>query len=515
MTKISSEAVECFSRLFKGYENAHGQYIISKKDADGKLTGQAKTIMNEATQEDYRLHLDGKVGIGIVPLLKNNKCYFGAIDIDIKGETKLTEDHFILEARIRALKLPLLLCSSKSNGVHLYFFGSEAISARLVQAKLTEWAAILGYAGCEVFPKQITRIKETDCGNWINLPFFGSERKAIHSGKQLATDAAFSVAGQLQFSNIELRDFDLDISTDFEDGPPCLQQLATIGIKEGGRNGALFNMAVYFKSKHPDTWPEVLSSYNSENFNPPLPSEEVKETIRSATSKEYNYTCKQAPIVSHCNRKLCKTRPHGVSGGKDSSPKLPIKSITKYVAGDSVRYGANTGDVMIEFSEDEFFSIDSHRKKFAAYMSFCLSAVKQIDFYKQIDELLKGCETVIDPEDASETGTLINAFESWFKRQYGAVNVDDMVKLKWWLEEATDTIYFTKEALDRYLSRHKDIKKYEPHKMFRTLKAKFGIEGDTLKIKGERDRVWKMKNFNAIDETPLEVPKNIQLKDIM
>ncbi len=515
MTQISSDEVTSFSRLFKGYENAHGQYIISTKDADGKVIGAAKTIMEEASETDYQQHLEGKIGIGIVPLLKNNKCNFGAIDIDIKGETKLTEDHFILEARVRALKLPLLLCRSKSDGVHLYFFGREAISARLVQSRLAEWAALLGYGGCEVFPKQITRLKETDCGNWINLPLFGAERAAIHEGKQLNTKDALSAAEQLRLSSSELRSFELELSEDFSDGPPCLQQLATIGFQEGSRNNAMFNVAVYFKSKTPENWQDSLKAYNSEKVDPSLPSDEIQEVVKSALRKEYNYTCKQAPIVSHCNRTLCKTRPHGVSGGRESSPKLPIVSITKYVAGDSVRYGINTGEVMIEFSEDEFFSIDAYRKKFAAHMSFCLSAVKQMDFYKQIDELLKNCETVIDPEDASETGTLINAFESWFKGQYGAVNVDDMVKLKWWHEEETGYIYFMKEALDRYLSRHKDIKKYEPHKMFRLLKKKFGIEGDRLAIKGERERVWKMKNFNNVDETPLDVPKNIQAREVM
>src|ERR1019366_3483848 len=120
MTQIPSDLIERFSRLFKGYENAYGIYEISEEDADGKKTGQAKTIPRGATLEDYRLHLSGKTGIGIVPLLKEDKCWFGAIDLDIKGDVKLIEDHFVLEARIRALKLPLLLCKSKSNGAHLY-----------------------------------------------------------------------------------------------------------------------------------------------------------------------------------------------------------------------------------------------------------------------------------------------------------------------------------------------------------------------------------------------------------
>lgn len=516
MTPIQSDEVEHFSRLFQGYEHAYGKYEINHKDGDGKLTGQARTIPNPATIENYHLHLEGKIGIGIIPLLKDEKCWFGAIDLDIKGDTKLREDHFILEARIKALKLPLLLCKSKSNGAHLYLFGSEPISSRLMQSRLAEFAALLGYGGCEVFPKQVTRLKETDYGNWINLPYFGEDRWAIVNGKQTDRRGFIGAAHQISISEAGLRAFKVELSSEFTDGPPCLQQLCTVGFHEGGRNNALFNVAVYYKKKDPDNWQDPTRQFNSDNFDPPLPESEVHETLKSASKKDYNFTCKQHPIVNHCNKKLCKTRAYGVATGKEEiDSKLPIQSLTQYIAGDSCRYGVNTGEVMIEFSEEEFFSIDAHRKKLAATLRICIPAVKQDSFFKQIQDLLGHCEVVIDPDDASESGVLLDAFEAWFSDRGSAANVDDMVKGNWWQDPETEVVYFRHDALIHYLGRHKDIKKVEKHKTFRLLKKHFGVEEDRLLINGERKRVWKMENYEIKKQEALPTIGGIQQKDVL
>ena len=45
----------------------------------------------------------------------------------------------------------------------------------------------------------------------------------------------------------------------FEEGPPCLNKLATTGFGEGSRNNALFNIAVYYKQSKPDSWEDEIS----------------------------------------------------------------------------------------------------------------------------------------------------------------------------------------------------------------------------------------------------------------
>jgi hypothetical protein len=148
--------VKSFMELFRGYESAHGQYRVKQKEQDGKMSGRAITVSEPATEQNFTEHLTGSDYIlGIIMLKQNNSCNFGVIDIDIRGEVKLSESLESLEKKIH--KTPLVLCRSKSGGAHLYLFCEPAIPAIDMVAKLNEFAAGLGYGGAEIFPKQISR----------------------------------------------------------------------------------------------------------------------------------------------------------------------------------------------------------------------------------------------------------------------------------------------------------------------------------------------------------------------
>ena len=156
--------------LFDGYEQAHGQYRVTSKGDDGKLSGRAITNSEPASKENYKEHLEGGPYIlGIIMLKENNTCVFGCIDIDIRGVVKLEEPLEELEKKIR--HTPLVLCRSKSGGAHLYLFCEPAIPATDMVAKLNGFSAQLGYGGAEIFPKQVSRANDRDRGNWINLAY--------------------------------------------------------------------------------------------------------------------------------------------------------------------------------------------------------------------------------------------------------------------------------------------------------------------------------------------------------
>jgi hypothetical protein len=47
--------------------------------------------------------------------------------------------------------------------------------------KLQEWAGELGYANCEIFPKQIEiQADRGDTGNFLNLPYHGGDDSMRH-----------------------------------------------------------------------------------------------------------------------------------------------------------------------------------------------------------------------------------------------------------------------------------------------------------------------------------------------
>ena len=89
----------------------------------------------------------------------------GCIDID-----EYDLDHLSLIKSIRDLKLPVIVCRSKSGGAHVFLFTKENIPASLMQSKLKQMALVLGYEGSEIFPKQTEILVERgDTGNFFKL----------------------------------------------------------------------------------------------------------------------------------------------------------------------------------------------------------------------------------------------------------------------------------------------------------------------------------------------------------
>lgn len=513
-TQQSDEELALFSRLFKGFEGAHGQYDENNHlESSGKLLGKPTTHKVGANAKDYARHLAGAVSIGIIPLMQDETCFFGAIDVDIKGETKLHETHEELESKIRKYKLPLMLFRSKSNGAHLYLFSKEPMSARLMQGRLMEFAAVLGYGGCEVFPKQVTRLKrdDTDFGNWINLPLFGDTRKAIFEGQELDRLTALKTCDYLSVTEKELRAFSVNQSELFSDGPPCLQQIATVGIGEGNRNSTLFNVGIYLKLKYEDDWQEELQKFNEEQVDPPISNAEMNELFKQISRKDYFYTCKNPPICNHCDKKKCLKRKYGIGGGgnDEESFVLPITGITKYIAGDrqSYRWGVSTTEAILDFSTEELLNIEAHRRKFAELMNIIIPNIKAKEFNNQLQKLLNNCEIVYDPEDASETGELIANIESWFVDKGGARNVDEMMKRIWWRNPDLGHIYFIGAHLIDYLVHQKKMRNINRHKLWRLLEERFKADRGKIVIKGKRRNVYIIKDYEFEDDSPLDTPE--------
>ena len=55
---------------------------------------------------------------------ENNTCRWGCIDID-----EYNFNHLVLITNIRKLKLPLIVCRSKSGGAHVFLFTKKFVSA--------------------------------------------------------------------------------------------------------------------------------------------------------------------------------------------------------------------------------------------------------------------------------------------------------------------------------------------------------------------------------------------------
>ena len=178
--------------------------------------------------------------------------------------------------------------------------------------KLSAIAALLGQSKSEIFPKQSgIQPEKGDVGNFLNLPYYHARktvRFAIKNNGEPATLKEFYA----MYDKYSVEDIDkVKVSVDDEaikDGPPCLQALCDQGFPEGTRNNGLFNIGVYLRKFDPTNWETLLEKYNQKYMSPPLGHKEVSVVVSQLNKKDYNYKCKDQPIVSYCNSIICKLR---------------------------------------------------------------------------------------------------------------------------------------------------------------------------------------------------------------
>jgi hypothetical protein len=328
------------SALFDGRENVRGEYKERPLNGSGKVkvSGAAKTVREKVTRQHWQDHLDGKVGLGLVPIRDDQCCVFGVIDID-----EYDVDHAKLHAKVIAHYPFLLHCRSKSGGAHLYLLLSEPMKAVDVVFKLDKIAATLGHPGVEIFPKQRT-IKPGDVGNWINLPMFNiagpSARHAYKAGKGVAKIEDFiELAQDLRISASDFLQWPLAEGVVlFEDGPPCLQRHFNKGIDSGQRNTLLFNFGTYFRMKYGDEFTTHLSKLNNDLATPIDPAE-FTGMCKSIKRKDFGYQCNEAALREVCDRDTClKSREFGI----------------QFYLGDSIQWPTLLGTLKIGRSLDVY-----------------------------------------------------------------------------------------------------------------------------------------------------------------
>ena len=308
---------------FEGSTVAHGTTTVGRVGRNGKAEADSRIVREPLTLELMQGHLDGVQGVGSIPINEENKCKWGALDIDIYDL-----DHNSLQLRIKKLKLPLMHCRSKSGGAHLYLFLQEYEQASIVREYLLEMAVALGHSGCEIFPKQDKILSERgDVGNFLNLPYFNSEFPQRYCFDEkveaMELDAFIDAieASTIPVSGLEKLKFS-GTRKYFTDGPPCLEHLFSNGLVGEDRNKKLFNCGVYCRLKHGDDWQKEMESMNRQLFAPPLEAKEVLGLEKSLGKKEYFFTCDQEPFKSYCDKELCMSRKHGIGEQGVDAPEV-------------------------------------------------------------------------------------------------------------------------------------------------------------------------------------------------
>ncbi len=393
--------------LFNGLDRAYGTYQITDKEGE-KLAGKGRTMQSPVTEEIWGLHLSGERSIGIIPIRDDNTVCFAAIDVDT-----YPLDHKELEASVKSLGLPLVVCRSKSGGAHLYLFiKSPGALAEKVRPKLAEWAAELGYSGVEIFPKQDEIRTKEDVGNWINMPYFGGDddelRYAIINGKR-ATMTRFIKEAILKSVNHDELDTVVVPGEQklLEGGPPCLNTLVRTGFPAGSRNISLFNLGVFSRKRWPDEWRDKINDMNEELMDPPLGAGEVAQIIRNLEKKAYFYKCSDSPINAVCQRSICLKRPHGIGGDGFDPIDFKLEGAIRFLTED-VYYIVTVEGKRVYLNGAAIVGMHAFRLAVANQTGYLVPNMKARQFSEMMHGMTKNAQEVEAPKYSGRRGQLVN-----------------------------------------------------------------------------------------------------------
>ena len=509
--------LERLKDIFRGLESAHG--VTKKTDEirhDGKNEVRSKTIREPVTNELWQKHLDGEEpGLGIIPINEENKCKWGAIDIDT-----YPFDHLKLIKKIRENNFPLIVFRSKSGGAHVYCFTKQFVAASLMRQKLQLMASALGYAKAEIFPKQSKVMAERgDVGSFLNMPYHGGDRTVKYAiddnGNSLTIEKFIKAYELIALENIELENLFVNkkkekVKEEFPDGPPCLNTIIKNGpIVEGngdvaasGRDNGLFNIGVYVKKANPIGWEDKLEDYNTEKYiKPPLKSKDIDRIVKQLDKKDYDYRCKDKPICNFCNEALCYTKQYG-KGGDVRMP--AIESIRKYESDPPIFFV----DINGENIEVDAPTLHDHEKFSIACMTELgtpLIPVAKLVWRKQLASLMKNMSTLEAPDDTKVDVQLKELLTEFVSRD--GKNIEDILKRKPYTEN--NITYFKFKDFWSFILRGKTWpeKTYNKNKTIRLLENLFKAKSDTIRIKDKQHKIWMVEKIEIEKYTPIRTKK--------
>lgn len=414
-------AINDFKDFFQGNTTSYGQHTYGEYNEGKKEIGGKSWTVNSklVSQEEYTSHLEGRTGLGIIPINKENKCKFIVVDIDIYDK----KSEQIVISAIQERDLPFSIFFSKSRGYHLYLFFTEFIPVkearkivdRLIRLLSIDILCVDKNRIIEIFPKQIV-LNKGQSGNWINLPYYNTKKtkqKMLYDNRELELDEALLTIKQKKLWSLKNIIEYLD-NISFMDAPPCLQSIYYLNDLEANRNNFLFSFGVYFKKVNEDNFEQKLFELNR-SLKYPLKEEELERTvIASIRKKGYGYKCKDDPCISYCNKTECKRRKYGIGDGKYVS-ELDFGQL-KQIATSDPYYEWTINEKEIRFkNEDDILNQNIFRKLCMRILHYAPHKLKDPEWIKIINSALATIEVIkVDMhEDISPSAMLRNLFNEF------------------------------------------------------------------------------------------------------
>ena len=471
------------------------------------------TIKDEPVTVRHVLnHFDGKVGLGIVPILDDDNCLWGAIDVDCHGDHTPEIDIIALSKKIEENQLPLIPCRSKSGGAHLYLFLQQPTLATKVRDMLAHWSRALGYEGSEIFPKQVSLKGPEDqrpLGNWINLPYFKSEdtdRYLVKFGSPVSLNTFIKTA---EANRVDLDEVNRLAVADHAEAPPCVQQIIKGYAKQGVRNEALYAVGVYLKKRDGEGFEVEGAKLAKEIFNPPLKPQEVGRTLAQIANNNYSYKCGQSPCQDFCNRPVCYTRRYGIEA-RDREGKAITEmfaNLRRYES-DPVIWEVDVEGRSVRMTTEHLMNASRFRIAAMEKAAILLNPMKQDEWNGILVNLRESMQTFAVPDDASNAGRIRRKLLEFVRHcdltQPGNPNdllVGNPVVMQ---IGGKMCVAFRGSDFVEYLKHHR-VEDSRSNEVYMAVE-RMGVQHTKVKVSGKQEEVWYLEIDSEVQDVEIEVP---------
>lgn len=419
--------------LYGGLHRARGKNEILKSvDEKGKRRSKNFTLHEVYEESSWKIHLEGREGLGVIPIRDDATCNWGAIDIDI-----YPLDLIKLEQEVKASGMPFVVLKTKSGGAHLTTYFKNFESCAEVRSKMAEAAVALGLGERELYPKQIKLANEQDVGNWLNMPYFDyvkTERYAIINGQPVDIEEFLNYAESIRLDSVD--DFTVpQIQHELADGPPCLQYFVFQKAGPGERNNVLFNLGVYSRLKYESDWEVKIEEFNRDMMDPPLNHREVGAIIKSLEKKSYSFTCNNPPICNHCNREACKNREFGITAFQHVDIGVVLDSISK-MNSEPPMWILSLEGIRAEVETDELLDQNKFRKVCVNVLNKIPGRMKAEEWDKFIRNKLSEVEIIEMPVETRATELVTRLLPKFFESTPMARHPSEIPLGRWYNEES-------------------------------------------------------------------------------
>ena len=375
-----------------------------------------------------------------------------------------------------------------------------------MQSTLKKISKVLGYEGSEIFPKQTEILVERgDTGNFLNLPYYNGTkglRYAINdSGTSCTLEEFYQLYDVHACSEEQVKQIKIEekkIEEAFPAGPPCLNKLASVGFGEGSRNNALFNIAVYYKQAHPDSWEDKIVEANIKHMEPKLSNSEVQQLIKSVNRKGYDkYRCKDAPINAVCQSGLCRTKRFGVGFGEEEMP--PLGNLTKYKSSPP-QWFLDVDGTRIELKTEQLYSSPLFALACLDQANLVVPVPKAKDWKQHfLKPMMNNLQEVEPLESLNPMNQLTGLLQDWTTNRQSARTMDDVFNKLPFTDENKQFTYFRMDDFYAFLKKNNwEIDKIKTGNLLKRLEDTF-VSEERVRIKKQQPRLIKIKTMKQTE----------------